>query len=172
MSKAPLKGRPAGLLVLYDEGKGVAEAEVKVFPPSSTVDADVSEWIKSESDVNLHRVDWIPSGGLLGASVVYSRGEGATQALRIVVPGLAGLEKRVQNKKPLESAAVFMLFAGVILGLIGVMLFYVFYPDTWYGETGALIDSQTAVKVTGLAVGLGVFLTFAGVAALFRARIT
>ncbi len=165
------KRRPAGLLVLYDEGRGLAKTQVKVFNPSPTIDRDVNDWI-DEADVAVHRIDWLPSGGQLGASVTYSKGEEATQAVRVMIPGLESLEKRLAHQKPLEKTATTLLFVGVALGLLSMALFTMFFPETWYGGPDQVTDPDTAVKWTVLTGGLGVFLVFGGLAAMFRSRIT
>lgn len=166
------KANPLGLLVLYDEDQGLLKPQVKTFSPSSRIEVEVNDWIEAQPDIAVHRIDWLPSGGMLGAAVLYTPGNQGTQSLRLVVPGLERLEKRLSSQKPLEKLAVGILVAGVAIGLLGLTLFYVFYPETWYGQSQDLgIDPQDAAKWTVLTTGLGIFLVFAGVAALFRARV-
>lgn len=164
------KANPLGLLVLYDEDQGLLKPQVKTFSPSSRIEVEVNDWIEAQPDIAVHRIDWLPSGGMLGAAVLYTPGNQGTQSLRLVVPGLERLEKRLSRQKPIEKLAVGILVAGVVIGLLGLTLFYVFYPDTWYG-VDPVVDPQIAAKWTVLTTGLGIFLTFAGVAALFRARV-
>lgn len=166
------KRGPAGVLVLYDEAKGLRRPQAQVFGPSPTIERDVNDWIDQEKGIRVHRIDWIPSGGQLGASVTYSRGGEATQSLQIVVPGLEAAEKRARAKGPIEALARFLLSAGVVFAVIGMAMFAAFYPETWTGGTAALMDPALAVKMTVLTVGTGLLLIFAAVSALFRARVS
>jgi hypothetical protein len=165
------KRKPDGLLVLYDENKGVRQPSVQLFSPSPAVEKDVNAWIEEQDGISVHKVEWLPSGGLLGASITYSRDGNATQALRIVVPGLEAAMRAAKNRGPLEGLARILLTFGVVLGLAGLAMFSTFYPTTWYGEPGALLDADTAVKSTVVVIGVGLILMFSAVGVLFRARV-
>jgi hypothetical protein len=158
-------------LVLYDEGKGLRKPEVQLFNPSPTIEKDVNEWIKERADISVHRVEWIPSGGKLGASVTYSHGE-PTQSLRIIVPGLEAAAKRIESRAPLEQLARFLLALGVVLGIVGMGMFALFYPETWYGRGEQVVSPALAVKSTVLVVGMSFVFMFSAVSVLFRARVT
>lgn len=165
------KRKPDGLLVLYDEGKGLRRPEVQLFNASPTVERDVNDWIRNETEINVHKVEWIPSGGLLGASVTFSRSGDATQALRIVVPGLEKLEHQAKARAPLENVAKLLLTVGIALGIVGLAMFSLFYPETWYGEPGGLVEPSVAIKSTVVVIGIGLVLMFSAVSVLFRARV-
>jgi len=165
------KRKPDGLLVLYDENKGLRQPELQLFNPSATIERDVNAWIKENDGVNVHKVEWLPSGGLLGASVTYSRDGEATQTLRIVVPGLEAALKASKNRGPLENLARLLLTLGIALGLAGIGMFSVFYPTTWYAEAGALVEQATAIKSTVVVLGVSLILMFSAVGVLFRARV-
>lgn len=166
-----VKRKPDGLLVLYDENKGLRQPELQLFNPSPTIERDVNEWIKENDGVNVHRVEWVPSGGLLGASLTFSRNGDATQTLRIVVPGLEAALKAAKNRGPLENLARLLLTFGIVLGLVGIGMFSVFYPTTWYAEPGALIAQETAIKSTVVVLGISMIFMFSAVGVLFRARV-
>jgi hypothetical protein len=165
------KRKPDGLLVLYDENKGLRQPEIQLFNPSATIERDVNRWIQEQDQLNVHKVEWLPSGGLLGASVLFSRNGDATQSLRIVVPGLEAALRASKNRGPLENLARLLLTFGIVLGLIGIGMFSLFYPTTWYAEPGALIGQEAAIKSTVVVIGVALILMFSAVGVLFRARV-
>lgn len=170
----PSKALPAGLLVFYDEGKGVRQPNVKVFNPSPGIEEEVNQWIRSEPGIIVHRVDWIPSGGLMGASVIYSKGHRATEALRVPLPtGGRGGGAAGQGDVAMQRLGVMLLLAGAGLALVSLAFFGMFYPDVWYGDPGAAIPLQSdlAVKSTVLVGGFAGLVATLGLGLVFWGRI-
>lgn len=168
----PSKALPAGVLVFYDEGKGVRQPSVKLFNPSPGIEQEVNSWIADEPGVIVHRIDWVPSGGLMGASVVYSKGHRATESVRLpAAPGRTATE--AGGDVLLQKLGVTLILIGVAVGLVAVALFTLFYPSVWYGYPDAPldVDPDLAVKSTVLVGGIGGVLWSLGVGLIFWGRI-
>lgn len=167
----PSKALPAGVLVFYDEGKGVRQPNVKVFNPSPGIEQEVNDWIAGEAGVIVHRVDWVPSGGLMGASVLYSKGHRATESVRL--PAAPGRAAAAVDDILLQKLGVSLILVGVAIGLVAVGLFALFYPAVWYGypEAAFDMDPDLAVKSTVLVGGIGGLLTALGLGLIFWARV-
>lgn len=168
----PSKALPAGLLVFYDEGKGVRQPNVKVFNPSPGIEQEVNAWIADEPGVIVHRIDWVPSGGLMGASVVYSKGHRATESVRLPAAP-AGAGATAGGDVLLQKLGVSLILIGVALGLVALALFTLFYPAVWYGDPNAAldVDADLAVKSTVLVGGVGGLLSALGVGLIFWGRV-
>jgi hypothetical protein len=164
----PRDGLPSGFLVFYEESRGVRQPEVKMFNPSPGIEEEVNEWIRGQPDLIVHRIDWLPSGGLLGASVLHSRGGRGTEILRISAPGAA---EQIRKTAELDTLGQKLLYAGAAAAFAALALFLVFYPESWYAPETAIVPGDLAVRVTVIAGGLAFLLTVLGLATVFKARL-
>jgi hypothetical protein len=158
------------MLVFYDEGRGLRQPEVKLFNPSASIEGDVNEWIGRQGGTTVHRIDWLPSGGLMGAAVYHSEGHRAAESLRVPMAGDTG-KAAVPGDVGLQRFGVGMMLFGIAVGVVALVLFTVFFPATWYGGPDALMDRDLAVKLTVLVAGLGILMTTLGLAFVFRGRL-